>query len=172
MPDKKRGKKRASEALEIEDDPAPSKTGKGRKGPVVITIDDEPAQGGPGPARVAHDKRTKQQLLELIAQLEAERKTFQGMLEANQEDLEHQRAVDNRAGKELYEATKAELDQTKSELARIAARDRRLRARVLEVRDELIKLRDQHGCNPVVIGHADSEMLAVGEELVDLTHDP
>lgn len=160
--------------------------------PDIVTVveDEEPipvAMGGPArdgnrvepieiednPAPLAkNDKRTKQQLLELIAKYEAESKTFKRRLEANEEFLQHQRTVDNRAGKELYEATKAELDQAKSELAMYAARDRRLRARVLKVRDELIKLRDEHGYNPVVINHVDSEMQAVGEKLVDLTQDP
>lgn len=160
MPDKK-GKRNFPqlEFVVIEDEPAPPRViippakpagappakGKQRAEPVeVITIDDQPQ---PGPA--CNDKRTKQELLALIAKYEAERKTFQRRLESNEEYLEWERSVDSKEHERIHADTKKELAKTRAELAeaeaelaRIEARDRRLAAALRRIMDGLHELKE------------------------------
>ena len=184
MPDKK-GKRNFPqlEFVVIEDEPAPPRViippakpagappakasgkGKQRYEPDVIMIDVEPP-AEPGPAH--NDRRTKQELLALIAKYEAERKTFQRRLESNEVDLQHELRVHTAEHERIHADTKKELAKTRAELAdaeaelnRLAARDERLCAAILEVRDELILIRDEG----YAVAHLEDRMMQVHLEI-------
>ena len=122
----RRGPKPSSSApagvIEIEDDPVARKDV-----PVVPPIDKRPR---------CNDKRTKDQLLEVIEELEAK-------IESNVGGMSHQHKVDNQVGKELYEKTKAERDELAALQALTPDEQReKLKAERDEARAELAKARE------------------------------
>lgn len=105
-------KPQREEVIEIQDDEIGLAKPKPRS-VKVIELQDDPV--APPAVERCNDKRTKQELLQKIAELETELKSFSR--EAFNEQLEHQRAVDNRAGRELYEKTLAERDEARTHCA-------------------------------------------------------
>lgn len=123
----RRGPKPSSSApavvIEIEDDPVARKD-------VPVARKDVPV------APPCNDKRTKPQLLQVIKELEAK-------IESDAEEVLHQRNVDNKAGKELYERTRDERDDAVALLALTPdERCAKLKAERDEARAELAKARE------------------------------
>ena len=157
------------EFVVIEDEPAPARViirpagapstkasgrGKQRAEPVeVITIDDQPQ---PGPA---NDKRTKQELLALIAKYEAERKTFQRRLESNEEYLQRELHIDSVENVRIYKISQTERDEARAELAEVKAELAEAKAeldltpdeRYKKARAEIVRLRARDERHKVII---------------------
>lgn len=92
--------------------PVASETGqKDESDEEVLIIQRAP----PAPAAKS-DRRTKEELLKLIAKYEAERHFVQKRLEENEEYLQHQRRVDNAEGERLLNEARAERDEARAEL--------------------------------------------------------